>query len=134
MDKIAAAEIAEYIQVTSQTIEDLNTSLSALRQENQALKQVQKSASDRKVDPAEVGSMLDRIVEAGFILPSQKEASFRAVLEDTGCLVPFLEKLASNAIRKEDVVLTSGKPEDAQKAPQTARVRESDRFYEGIFG
>lgn len=135
MEKQAAAHIAEYIQVTNQAVSDLYSQVTALQGENQKLQSVQKTASE-KVNPVKVGTMLDRVVEAGFILPSQKEASFQAVVDDPACLVPFLEKLAENHISKDEVVKSTGSVEktaSAGRAP-VSNIRESDRFFERTFG
>ena len=127
MNEHLAAQVAEYIQTTDAVIHDQNTLIAALRSQQKVASQ----APAVTPDPVKVGAMMDRIVEAGFITPNQKEASFRSVMQNPAVLIDFVEKLAARSI--QDTVPEVGAPVDPNSGLKPAATRKSDDFFEQTF-
>jgi hypothetical protein len=129
-----AAEVAEYVELMDSIVAEQKTAIEELEAENASLKEAQKSAAEApKVDKARAVTMLDKIVEAGFIKENQKEASLQAIEADPSCLVNFLDKLAEKTIESSKVPSIGKSVRKEKVARGTAPVRESDRHFEASF-
>jgi hypothetical protein len=128
-----ARNAVEYIQVTSDLINELQQKNAALEAgsrelQKQAKLQKQASASKPALDRTAVELTVDNMVKAGFFKQAEKANAVEHILQEPASLLSCLNKLATDSMNR---VPKLGKGVTDKQASAPAE-RESDRQFESF--